>query len=166
MKEGVIQQVDDPLELYDRPRNAFVAGFIGSPPMNLFHGSLERRDSTLWFVEGATGGSPGFAVRPNQDLAERLGAHTDHRVIFGVRPEDVYIATGAPPSGAGGAVAVTVEVVEPMGAETHLRLATAAHGFVARTTTRPRVRAGDTTHVTFDMQKGHFFDAASEALIE
>jgi len=165
MRDGVIQQVDDPLGLYDHPRNAFVAGFIGSPPMNLFHGSLERRDNGLWFVEGVAGGS-GFAVRPSEAAAARLAGHAERRVIFGVRPEDLHVVSEALPAGAGGPLAATVEIVEPMGAETHLYLATAAHGFVARTRARLRVKAGDTTHMTIDMEKGCFFDAASEAAIQ
>jgi multiple sugar transport system ATP-binding protein len=165
MRDGIIQQVGDPLELYDRPRNAFVAGFIGSPPMNLFHGSLERRDNALWFVERGASGS-GFAVRPAADMAARLAGHTGRQVILGVRPEDIHLGSEPMPAETGGTLAATIEVVEPMGAETHLYLATAAHNFIIRAQARQRVQAGDTTHVTFTMEKGHFFDAASETAIE
>ena len=164
MRDGVIQQVGDPLELYDHPRNAFVAGFIGSPPMNLFHGSLERRDNALWFVERGAAG-PGFAVRPSDEVATRLAGHIGGQVIFGARPEDIHVVSNAIPSETRGDAVATVDVVEPMGAETHLYLATASHHFVIRERTRPRVQAGDTTHVTFDMARAHFFDAASEAAI-
>jgi multiple sugar transport system ATP-binding protein len=166
MRDGVIQQVDEPLGLYDRPRNAFVAGFIGSPPMNLFRGTLERRDHALWFVQADANGAHRFAVQSSEEMTGRLAPHAGRQVIFGVRPEDVRLAAESARTQAVGVLTATVEVVEPMGAETHLSLSTAGHGFVARTPERPRVKAGDATDVTFDMGKCHFFDAASEAAIE
>src|SRR5262245_39764752 len=72
MKDGAVQQVDDPLGLYERPRNQFVAGFIGSPPMNFFTGAIERRADGLWFVERRPDRAPGFAIRLPESISSDL----------------------------------------------------------------------------------------------
>ena len=74
MKDGVIQQVADPIGLYNNPKNMFVAGFIGSPPMNFFKGAIEHRQGGLWFVEQAAGAAKGFVIRINDDMARKLAA--------------------------------------------------------------------------------------------
>ena len=82
MKDGAVQQVDDPLRLYDCPRNQFVAGFIGSPPMNFFRGLIERRSGGLWFVEKQSGGAPGFALLLPESICSSLDAYVDRPVVF------------------------------------------------------------------------------------
>src|SRR5436309_5695304 len=84
MKDGIIQQVDEPIALYDNPKNMFVAGFIGSPPMNFFKGTIEQRSGGLWFVEAGNG----FAVHVNDDMAKKLTGYVGRAVVFGSRPED------------------------------------------------------------------------------
>src|SRR5262245_17669093 len=91
MKDGIVQQVDDPLALYDRPRNQFVAGFIGSPPMNFFRGVIERRSGGLWFVEKP---NAGFAVPVSESTWNSLSAYVERPVVFGSRPEDVSVSLG------------------------------------------------------------------------
>jgi multiple sugar transport system ATP-binding protein len=156
MKDGVIQQVAEPIELYDHPRNMFVAGFIGSPPMNFFTGTIESRPDGPWFVEHG----PGFALRLTDEFARKLTGHVGRVVVFGCRPEDVRPQPGAP-----GAVAATVDVVEPMGAEVYMYLNTGHHNFIARVSGHPRADVGQKLPVVFDMSKCHFFDAGSEEAI-
>jgi multiple sugar transport system ATP-binding protein len=159
MKDGVIQQVDTPLTLYDRPGNMFVAGFIGSPPMNLFRGVLEKTADGLAFAE-RNAGLRGFAVSVADGRARGLGDYIGKPLFFGCRPEDIAVG---PQAEAG--FPATVEVVEPMGAETLIHLSTGAHRFVARRRTREHAAAGDTLYAAFDPSKACFFDAVTEQAI-
>jgi multiple sugar transport system ATP-binding protein len=164
MKDGAVQQVDDPLRLYDCPRNQFVAGFIGSPPMNFFRGSIERRSGGLWFVEKQPGGAAGFAVLLPESICSSLGAYVDRPIVFGSRPENISVLFGAP-GAADSAVDARVEVVEPMGAETFLHLNTVAHTLIARIAPHERPAIGQQLGVTFDVRKCHLFDAATALTI-
>src|SRR5690606_19404523 len=87
MKDGNIMQVAQPLELYNHPANMFVAGFIGSPPMNFFKGKLQRSGNHVVFVETNTRGNP-IKVELNDTLASKASAYIDKEVVFGIRPED------------------------------------------------------------------------------
>ena len=165
MRDGVVQQVDEPIGLYDRPRNAFVAGFIGSPPMNLFRGSLDARGDGVWFVEGGAG-ADGFAVRPIGEAAAQLARHAGREVILGVRAEDVHVGGEPRSADSQAALVATVDIVELMGADTQLYLATGTHSFVARTRERHEVKGGDPVRVSLDMRRACFFDAASEAALD
>ncbi|HOW96631.1 MAG TPA: sn-glycerol-3-phosphate ABC transporter ATP-binding protein UgpC [Kiritimatiellia bacterium] len=149
MKDGLIQQVATPLELYNRPANQFVAGFIGSPPMNFFPGTLEARAGGLFFQEGS------FSVRTTDEQASALSARAGQPVVFGIRPEDVAEATGAVP--AGERIAARVEVVEPMGAEVYVYLSTGKHSFVARVGPQSAVEVNQTVPLTLNMKQAHFF---------
>jgi multiple sugar transport system ATP-binding protein len=167
MKDGVIQQVDDPITLYERPRNLFVAGFIGSPPMNFFHGSIQPRAGALWFVEAVRtpGNGGGFAVRLTDEMAKRLSGHTGKPVVFGVRPEHIndrqFVASANPDH----IVRATVEVVEPMGAEIYLYLSTQHHTFVARVSSRETADVNQQVEMVLDMAKCHFFAPETEQAI-
>jgi len=164
MKDGTVQQVDDPLGLYDRPRNQFVAGFIGSPPMNFFRGAIERRSAGWWFVEHRIGLEAGFAVRLPDSIWNKLEAYVDRPVVFGSRPEDVSARPWAD-DGSDSAAWARVEVVEPMGAETYVHLNTGLHSFIARVPPQDRPTIGQQLGIVFDMRKCHFFDAATEMTI-
>ena len=167
MKDGVIQQVDEPIALYDSPKNMFVAGFIGSPPMNFFRGSLEHRQGKLWFVEQAAGGNgqKGFAVRINDDMAKKLSSHVGQAIVFGLRPEDINDKQRASSAQTDHSVPAAVEVVEPMGAEIYVYLNTGSHSFVARVNSREKARVGQRLDVVFDMRQCHFFDAQTEQVL-
>src|SRR5262249_46598608 len=91
MKDGAVQQVDDPLGLYDHPSNQFVGGFIGSPPMNFFRGVIERRSGGLSFVERRVDGAAGFASPLSDSMSNHLTPYLDRPVVFGCRPEDVAV---------------------------------------------------------------------------
>jgi multiple sugar transport system ATP-binding protein len=167
MKDGVIQQVAEPLGLYDNPKNMFVAGFIGSPPMNFFKGAIEHRQGGLWFVEQASGDGKGFAIRLNDDMAKKLaaGGYSGKSVVFGSRPEDINDRQHASFANPDQFAPATVEVVEPMGAEIYLYLNTGRHTFVARVNPHEKANVGQKLDMAFDMTKSHFFDAQTEQVI-
>ena len=159
MKDGLIQQVAPPLELYDQPANQFVAGFIGSPPMNFFTGRIEQKGGGLWFQEGK------FAVRVEESQAAKLHAYAGQDVVFGIRPEDVadvlYVTNANPEH----QVKARVEVVEPMGAETYLYLNTGKHSFIARVNGSEKTDVNQELTLVLAMKKSHFFDKATGATI-
>ena len=167
MKDGVIQQVAEPISLYDNPKNMFVAGFIGSPPMNFFKGNIEQRQGALWFVESSSSGNgqKGFAVRINDDMAKKLTGHVGKAVVFGSRPEDINDKRNASFANPEQTLPATVEVVEPMGAEIFVYLTTGSHSFVARVNAHQKAEVGQKLDMAFDMRKCHFFDAATEQAI-
>jgi multiple sugar transport system ATP-binding protein len=164
MKDGAVQQVDDPLGLYDSPRNQFVAGFIGSPPMNFFGGVIQKRTSGLFFAETRTDGAMGFAVPLNESTWSRLAAYADRPVVFGSRPEDIAVRPWTN-AHSDCAIRVQVEVVEPMGAETLLYLNTGQNSLIARVAPHERPSIGSPLGVVFDIQKCRFFDATTELTI-
>jgi len=164
MKDGNIMQVAEPLELYNRPENMFVAGFIGSPPMNFFRGTLRAAGGHVSFVEDNPAGPP-LTIALDATLAGRSSAHLDRPVVFGIRPEAIHdLLTVASPDPSRTAD-VKVEVSEPMGAETLLYLDTGATSFVARVNPTDRFHAGQRVQVTFDLTHAHLFDAATEAVL-
>lgn len=159
MKDGFIQQVAPPLELYNKPANQFVAGFIGSPPMNFFKGRIEQRAGGLWFNEGR------FSVRIEEPQASRVAGYAGREVTFGIRPEDVADAAYLPNANPNHLVRARVEVVEPMGAETYLYLTSGQNNFIARVGGSEQVEVNQEISVVFAMQKAHFFDVTSGSAI-
>ena len=155
MKDGVIQQVAEPLDLYHHPVNQFVAGFIGSPPMNFFAGRIEARPGALWFV------SDGLNLRLDDAHAARLNGRDGAAVTFGIRPEDIadqlFSAAAAPDQQA----QARIEVIEPMGSEVYLHARAGAQPFVARVGPSMVAEVNQSVAFAFNMRKGHFFDAAT-----
>ncbi len=159
MKDGVLQQVADPITIYDRPKNKFVAGFIGSPPMNFMRGNIIKKDGRLYFNEGKVN------VKIVDDMRQKLAAYIDKEIIFGIRSEDVYdklFVSEAPPENV---VKVNCEVYEPMGSEVYLYLNTGKHTFIARVGAHNRPKVNQEMDLVFDMSKVHFFDKDSEETI-
>ncbi|HMP89985.1 MAG TPA: sn-glycerol-3-phosphate ABC transporter ATP-binding protein UgpC [Kiritimatiellia bacterium] len=159
MKDGVIQQVAEPLELYDRPANQFVAGFIGSPPMNFFNGQIEQKSGGLWFTENS------FSVRIDEQKASRYVSYVGKKVVFGIRPEDITDALYSSHPQPDQQIKAKVEVVEPMGAEVYLYLGTGKHTFVARMGAGQKAEVNQTLSLVFNMKKTHFFNATTGAVI-
>ncbi len=119
MRDGVIQQVAAPVKLYDQPENIFVAGFIGSPPMNFFHGTLAQNGSGMIFQETDEGGSAGFAsCVPGYGRAAGKPRRQKHRPRPAPGKHHGPMQSADCEAGLD-AVETTVETVEPMGAETH-----------------------------------------------
>jgi multiple sugar transport system ATP-binding protein len=164
MKDGHIMQVDEPLQLYNHPLNMFVAGFIGSPPMNFMHGSLQREGGRTVFVEKNEKGTPLVLQLPDP-LAARGTNHIGKPVVFGIRPEDIADSINVSQVVAGASGPARVEVSEPMGAETYLYLETGAHSFIAKVRSGDRYPIGQQLTVCFDLEKGHLFDPETENVL-
>ncbi len=161
MKDGEIQQVAAPLELYNHPANMFVAGFIGSPPMNFFRGTIRKVGDELSFIESNDRTAP-VAIKLCGTLAAKACACLERPVVLGIRPEDVLIASDAH---AANSVEATVEVSEPMGAETLLHLEAGATHFVVRTRSAENFEFDQRLRVLIDVSKAHLFDAATEQVL-
>ena len=157
MKDGVIQQVAPPQELYDRPANLFVAGFIGSPAMNFLKGTLSADGTTF---DGGT-----FKITLAGDLAAAAKPYAGKPVILGVRPEDVEADPAFIESHPGARVPATVEVVEPLGSEIYLHLSTGENSLTARVAPGLRFRAGDQITLAVNTDKAHLFDVETENAI-
>ncbi len=165
MKDGRIMQVAEPLRLYDHPENMFVAGFIGSPPMNFFRGTIQQESGRLWFVETNDTAKP-VRVALDERLARIAQSRAGKPVVFGIRPEDVADAAANGGSDPDQHVEVGVEVSEPMGAETFLYLSTGANAFIARVRPTDRYDAGQRVTVSFNAAKAHLFDPESEQVLK
>src|SRR5256885_2316375 len=135
MKDGWVQQVGEPLELYGKPANRFVAGFIGSPAMNFVDVAISESAGALW------ADTPGFRGKVPLASAGRLGPYPGQRVPLGIRPEDLRIATGA--DGADYSFDTVVEVVEPLGSGILLDLKAGPNVIVARVDPTVRVKHQD-----------------------
>lgn len=156
MKDGLVQQIDDPISLYDHPKNKFVAGFIGSPPMNFMTGTLEQRGSGLVFNEGTV-----QCVIPGRYL-DSLKAKAGQQVIFGIRPEDIYDPSYGTDLPNKQEVNAKVEVIEPMGSEIYLYMTTGKTPFIARVEPHVRASIDEQKKLLFNMDKAHFFDTGTE----
>ncbi len=159
MKDGILQQVADPITVYDHPKNKFVAGFIGSPPMNFMNGRILKKNGKLYFDEGK------IQVKLVEDMYDKLTPYTAGEVTFGIRSEDIYdklFVSEAPPENV---VRANCEVYEPMGSEVYLYLNTGRHTFIARVGAHNRPKVNQNMDVVFDMSKVHFFDKDTEVTI-
>ncbi|MDP0499868.1 MAG: sn-glycerol-3-phosphate ABC transporter ATP-binding protein UgpC [Verrucomicrobiota bacterium JB022] len=160
MNAGEIMQVADPLTLYNQPANLFVAGFIGSPPMNLIAGTLQRDAQGSLFVEDGAEGA-GIQVRLDDRVAGTAKVTQGQKVVLGIRPEDVLESEKAP-ADASNPCMFKVDVSEPMGSETYLYLNTASTQIIARIPPTDRFEPGQIASMCFDLSKAHLFDAETE----
>jgi len=159
INKGVLQQLDTPQNLYDRPANLFVAGFIGSPAMNFFPAKVKKDGDKVSVDTGDFKVSiPATRAAPYKSLAGK-------DVIFGIRPENIHDPEFAPPNIHGEKVSAKVDVTELMGNETLLYLLSGKHTFVGRVDPRSKLRVGNSTQVTFDMDSIQIFDAATNEAI-
>ncbi len=156
MNKGILQQLDTPQELYDKPANLFVAGFIGSPAMNFFPGHL-RKDGGALFVD--TGD---FAIKVPEGRLATYMPYAGKEIIFGIRPEDIHNPVYAPPGIHAEPVECKVDVTELMGNEIFLYLLSGKNSFVARVDPRTRFQIGDKVEVVFNMDNFHVFDPAAD----
>ncbi|MDR2111185.1 MAG: sn-glycerol-3-phosphate ABC transporter ATP-binding protein UgpC [Spirochaetaceae bacterium] len=156
MKDGKIQQIGSPLYLYNHPVNKFVAGFIGSPPMNFMTVKVTERDGSIVLDEGS------FAVKPSAEHGEYLKKYLDREIYFGIRPEDLNFSQSPAPENN---MPVKITVVEPLGADIHLWLTTATQPLVARTEPHYTFKVGDTANFVPRMEKARYFDRDTELSI-
>ena len=168
MRDGLIQQVDTPQNLYDSPCNLFVAGFIGTPQMNFITGKLVKKDNDLYAMIGTA------ALKLPADKANNpaLKEYIDKEVIFGIRPEAIHDEPMYLKSFADTTMDVNVDVTELMGAEIYLYIgfegmedATNGKDLIARVSSRSQARAGDQIKVAIDTSRIHIFDKDTEKCI-
>jgi len=164
MKDGNIMQVADPLELYNRPANMFVAGFIGSPPMNFFRGTLEKEGDSTHFMEDNPSGNAA-RIKLDDSLARKGAAYEGRPVVFGIRPEDVVDRLSAPNPMPEQTARVRVDVAEPMGNETFLYLDTGASSFIARAPRHEKFDTDQEVEIQFDVSNAHLFDPETEEVV-
>jgi len=159
MRDGRIQQIADPMNLYARPVNRFVAGFIGSPPMNFVRGSVVKKNGKLYFNEGD------FQAKIIDAMAGKLSPYVDKEVIFGIRPEDIYDKLFVSEAPSENTIKATCEVIEPMGSEIYLHLNTGRNSLVAKVGGHNRPVLNQDMALVLDMSKVHFFDKDSDITI-
>ncbi|MCF6136147.1 ABC transporter ATP-binding protein [Pseudalkalibacillus berkeleyi] len=156
MKDGFIQQIGTPKEVYDTPDNVFVGGFIGSPAMNFLHGKLKENR----FVTG----NVNLTIPDQQMKILKENGYAGKEIILGIRPEDIH---DEPSTNASLDTRVTavIDVAELMGAETYLYSKIEDQSFIARVDSRTDIQSGQTLPLTFNMDRSHFFDPDTEKRI-
>jgi multiple sugar transport system ATP-binding protein len=160
MKDGRIQQVGQPLEIYNQPANMFVAAFIGTPPMNFFEGTLVPKEGRLFFSEETSGdNTDSISLQVNERQASRLAAWINKPIYLGIRPEDIDERKSAGEAAPGQIFRAAVDLVESMGPETLFHLKTETHRFIVRSQGQVRGQAPGTIDLVAHMEKAHFFEA-------
>jgi multiple sugar transport system ATP-binding protein len=158
MRNGFIQQVGPPMEVYNRPINQFVAGFIGSPPMNFLDGRLVQNNGELQVDLN------GLRLPLPPDKAKSAEVYANKDIVFGIRPEDIL--PSAESNGKRLApIRASIEVLEPLGSEIILELSARGYTFTARMDPQLRARMHDELQVYFDMSRSHLFDRQTEQAI-
>ncbi|HET7700977.1 MAG TPA: ABC transporter ATP-binding protein [Candidatus Limnocylindria bacterium] len=155
MSDGVLQQLDTPENLHERPVNVFVAGFIGSPSMNFFPGKLVAKD-------GGVVADSGFFQAPVRGKAAEAAGRD---VILGIRPEDIHDLAYAQAGRDLLAVESKVEVLEFLGNELQLELSSGGQSYIARVSTETHTKPGATLRAGFDLRKLHVFDKETEVAL-
>jgi multiple sugar transport system ATP-binding protein len=157
MKDGFVQQVGEPLELYNTPANRFVAGFIGSPAMNFAPVKVSEANGALWAA------NEGMRIKVPTEIAARLKPYAGKECVLGVRPEDLRVATAADPADLN--IEAEVEVVEQLGSEVLLDVKVGPTTMVAAVEPTIRAKIRDHLRLAVNPERLHFFDQASEAAI-
>jgi multiple sugar transport system ATP-binding protein len=160
MKDGHIQQIDSPLNIYNRPNNIFVAGFIGSPAMNLFEGVIEKKKELRFREKGA---DSSWAMQKKDQ--KKLASYVGKEVILGIRPENITHRT--PLDILSQRVTVKVSVIEPMGNEVYVYFNTVSENnqYIARIPAYNGPKVGKSIDLLFDMMRVHFFDAKTQNVL-
>ncbi|MCF6411009.1 ABC transporter ATP-binding protein [Pseudalkalibacillus salsuginis] len=157
MKDGVIQQVGTPKQVYDTPDNVFVGGFIGSPSMNFLHGKLQDDTFMMDNIK--------INVPEGKMKLLREKGYAGKEVILGIRPEDIHDEPVFTEASIGSKITAAIDVAELMGAETYLYSTVAGQSFIARVDSRSDIKNGQKLELAFDMNKCHFFDPQTESRI-
>jgi multiple sugar transport system ATP-binding protein len=163
MKDGKVQQADTPLRVYHDPVNRFVAGFIGTPPMNFVNGMLAGEGEKLFFRESAAGGdltlvANGFTLLVPAHLQARLAARVSQPMVLGIRPRLLQLQPSVSPQ-VSGQLKLKVDVVEPLGSDMDVIGKTASgHQVVARIEAVEQLSGASEVNMFFDLRKIHFFE--------
>lgn len=161
MSNGIIQQVDKPLTLYNNPANLFVAGFIGSPAMNFMDVTIQEQSGELVANAGS------FTVTLPSERRPLISPYIGKTCLFGIRPEDIYdtrivsLIKATP----GNTIKVDVDVTEPLGSNVEMHLKAGNIGFIATIDSASSAKIGDKMEVALDMVKSHLFDKQTEQSI-
>jgi multiple sugar transport system ATP-binding protein len=158
MKDGYIMQVGSPKEIYDNPNNMFVAGFIGTPPMNFIHGRVNKEGI---FTAGK------HTIELPQDKFEIIKFHKmiEKDVVLGIRPEDIHDDQVVMKAYPNAVLDVVVDVAELLGAETNIYTQVHESNICASVDARTNIHIGDKLKLTLDMNKSHFFDPQTEQVL-
>jgi multiple sugar transport system ATP-binding protein len=152
-----VQQVGDPMELYNEPANRFVAGFIGSPAMNFASVRVATEGGTLWAE------SEDLRIKVPPRTAQRLARYTGKEAVLGVRPEDLRIARDGDDRDF--SFDVAIEVVERLGSEILLDVAAGSTTMVASVEPTATAKVHEKTRLAINPDRLHFFDSETEAAI-
>ena len=161
MKDGIIQQVDTPQNLYDKPCNLFVAGFMGMPPMNFIDCKVVKSGSDILLMFGS------HSIKVPDSKAERLIAldAVDKEVVLGIRPEDIHDEQLFIESSPESVIDARINIYEMLGAEVYLYFTIDQFDITARVNARTTARTGDTVQSAFDLSKIHIFDKETEEIL-
>jgi multiple sugar transport system ATP-binding protein len=157
MKDGIVQQVAAPQELYDRPANIFVAGFIGSPTMNFLKGTVSSDATTFE--------TPTFKLNLPASLQAAAKPYGGKQMVLGIRPEDVEADPAYVESHPGARIPSVIDVVEPLGSEIYLYLTSGENSITARLEPGLKFRAGDNLALALNTEKVHLFDPETEKAV-
>ena len=163
LKDGIVQQVDTPMNLFNNPANKFVAGFIGSPAMNFLEGKIERGEE-LQFVSG----SVKFSIPNELNLYEKLSPYIGKNIIFGFRPEYLYDKAKEKSKHLSVDMKIVIDVTEPVGSEAYNYFHFKGQEdktFCFRSDSAHHYRSGETPTVGIDVARLRFFDSETEARI-
>jgi len=159
LKDGAVQQVDTPRELYTHPANTFVASFIGTPSMNLIRGQVVREEDSffLQFTDGI------LPLPPANGITRTLKNYSSTEVIIGIRPDHIYLATNEQQKNGG--IIGKVELVEDLGADICVSLITPCGNLLMKVPAETPLSQGDTLNLKFDWNRLHLFDPINEQRI-
>jgi multiple sugar transport system ATP-binding protein len=154
MSKGHVMQIDTPLNLYEKPKNRFVAGFIGNPAMNFANGTIEGGGPSRFVAEGGE-----WEINLPSRVASRLPSARGRAITMGIRPEDVSVVAG--PRVAAATASARLDLVESLGNETFIYARAGRHDVTARVSPQQLPPLGSKITLAFDLEKAHFFDAVT-----
>jgi len=158
MKDGLIQEIGGPLEVYNFPVNLFVAGFIGSPMMNFFPSKVISKEGKLYID------AESFQLLIPEKRVGAYKGYEGREVVFGIRPNDIYDRKYAPDRVKGSYIKAVVEVMEPLGSEIHLHVTSGRHSFVAVVDVQTSARVHQEVELAADLNKMHLFEKEAPSL--
>jgi len=159
LNEGRLQQAGPPLDVYQSPGNQFVAGFIGSPAMNFFSGTINKKDS-LYLIDTGS-----FQVKLPLQFHQAISSYDGKKATFGVRPEDFHDIEFYPEASQDNTIKAKIELIEPLGDEVLFYLISGKNQIVAKLDSRTSKKVGEEMKVALDMTKTHIFDPESEETV-
>ncbi|MHB8076272.1 ABC transporter ATP-binding protein [Desulfosporosinus fructosivorans] len=159
MKDGFIQQVDTPMNLYNHPCNMFVAGFIGSPAMNFLRATLIEDNGQLWLVNKE------LRLPPLVERREALTPYLGKEIIIGIRPESINDDSSYLKEHPDWTTDVQVDVVEPLGAENYIHFTINGENLIARVEATSQSKPLQVHKVAFDMNEARYFDVETQKVI-